>query len=110
LSCVAQSLVQQAPASGAETERSAFAQGAITIGQRVRTIARDALKSRRKLVEQLLAQGHSGAHLLEGLMPASYVATNPLNLPSRVYKYYIAYHLIMEARAERAQAAKQLKG
>jgi hypothetical protein len=70
LSCVAQSLLQQAPASGSETERFAFAQGTITIGQRVRTIARDALQSLLKLVEQLLAQGHSWEHILEVLMPA----------------------------------------
>jgi hypothetical protein len=70
LSCVAQSLLQQAPASGSETERFAFAQGASTIGQRVRTIARDALQSLLKLVEQLLAQGHSCEHILEVLMPA----------------------------------------
>ena len=66
LSCVAQSLLQQAPASGSETERFAFAQGAITIGQRVRTIARDALQSLLKLVEQLLAQGHSWRVLNSG--------------------------------------------
>jgi hypothetical protein len=70
LSCVAQSLLQQAPASGSETERFAFAQGDITIGQRVRTIARDALQSLLQLVEQLLAQGHSCEHILEVLMPA----------------------------------------
>jgi hypothetical protein len=69
LSCVAQSLLQQTPASGSTTERFAFAQGDITIGQRVRTIARDALKSLLKLVEQLLAQGHSCEHILEVLMP-----------------------------------------
>jgi hypothetical protein len=70
LSCVAQSLLQQAPASGAETDRFAFAHGDITIGQKVRTIAREALKSLLKLVEQLLAQGHSCEHILEVLMPA----------------------------------------
>jgi hypothetical protein len=70
LSCVAQSRLQQAPASGSATERFAFAQGAITIGQKVRTIARDALKSLLKLVEQLFAQGHSCEHILEVLMPA----------------------------------------
>ena len=70
LSCVAQSLLQQAPASGSETERFAFAQGAITIGQKVRTIARDALQSLLKLVEQLFAQGHSCEHILGILMPA----------------------------------------
>jgi hypothetical protein len=70
LSCVAQSLLQQAPAAGAETERFAFAQGAMTIGQKVRAIARDALKSLLKLVEQLFVQGHSCEHILEVLMPA----------------------------------------
>ena len=70
LSCVAQSLLQQAPASGSETERFMFAQGAITIGQKVRTIARDALKSLLQLVEQLFAQGHSCEHILGVLMPA----------------------------------------
>jgi hypothetical protein len=67
---VAQALLQQAPASGAETERWAFAQGAITIGPKVRTRARDALQSLRKLVEQLLAQGHSCEHILGILLPA----------------------------------------
>jgi len=70
LSCVAQSLLQSAPASGSETERFAFAQGELTIGQKVRTIARDALKNLIQLVEQLLAQGHSCEHILEVLMPA----------------------------------------
>jgi len=65
LSCVAQSWLQQTPASGSATERFAFAQGDLTIGQRVRTIARDALKSLLKLVEQLLAQGRSCEHILE---------------------------------------------
>ena len=67
---VAQSLLQQTPASGSATERFAFAQGDSTIGQRVRTRARDALQSLLKLVEQLLAQGHSCEHILEVLMPA----------------------------------------
>ena len=70
LSCVAQSLLQQTPASGSATERFAFAQGDSTIGQRVRTIARDAWQNLLQLVEQLLAQGHSCEHILEVLMPA----------------------------------------
>jgi hypothetical protein len=70
LSCVAQSRLQQAPASGSATERLAFAQGATTIGQKVRTSAREALHSLLKLVEQLLAQGHSCEPMLEVLMPA----------------------------------------
>jgi hypothetical protein len=70
VSCVAQSLLQQAPASGSETARCMFAQGARTIGQKVRTRARDALKSLLQLVEQLFAQGHSCEHILGVLMPA----------------------------------------
>jgi hypothetical protein len=70
LSCVAQSLLQRTPASGAETERFAFAQGQDTVGQRVRTLARAAFHGLLRLVERLLAQGHSCAHILEVLMPA----------------------------------------
>jgi hypothetical protein len=69
LSCVAQSLVQRAPASGMASERFAFAQGQSTVGQRVRTIARDALYGLLKLVKQLFAQGRSCEHVLEVLMP-----------------------------------------
>ncbi len=68
--CVAQSLVQRTPTSGMESERFAFAQGQSTVGQRVRTIAREALHGLLKLVKQLLAQGHSCEHILEVLMPA----------------------------------------
>ena len=70
LSCVAQSLVQRAPASGMASERFAFAQGQSTVGQRVRTIARDALYGLLQLVKQLFAQGHSCEHVLQVLMPA----------------------------------------
>jgi hypothetical protein len=69
-SCVAQSLVQRVPASGATSDRFAFAQGEDTVGQRVRTIARDALHGLLKLVEQLFAQGRSCMQILEVLMPA----------------------------------------
>jgi hypothetical protein len=70
LSCVAQSLVQRAPASGAETERFTFAQGVSTVGQQVRTITRDALHGLLQFVEQLFAQGRSCMQILEVLMPA----------------------------------------
>lgn len=70
LSCVAQSLLQRTPASGAETERFAFAQGQETVGQRVRTLARAAFHGLLRLVERLLAQEHSCEHILEVLMPA----------------------------------------
>ena len=69
LSCVAQSLIQRVPASGATSERFAFAQGEDTVGQRVRTIVREALHGLLKLVEQLFAQGRSCTQILEVLMP-----------------------------------------
>ena len=70
LSCVAQSLVQRAPASGAKTERFAFAHGETTLGQRCRTIAREVLHGVIQLVEQLLGQGRSCEQILAVLMPA----------------------------------------
>ena len=70
LSCVAQSLIQQASASGAETERFAFAKGETTFGQRCRTIARDVLQGLLQFVAQLLRQGRSCGEILEMLMPA----------------------------------------
>jgi hypothetical protein len=44
LSCVAQSLLQRASTSPSISERFAFAQGAITVGQKARAIAREALE------------------------------------------------------------------
>jgi hypothetical protein len=70
LSCVAQSLLQRAPAAGSTSERFAFAQGENTVGQKVWAIAREALQGLLHLVEQLLAQGHSCEHILDVLMPA----------------------------------------
>jgi hypothetical protein len=70
LSCVAQSLVQRAPASGAETERFAFAKGEPTFGQRCRTIAREALQGLLQFVAQRFGQGATCEQLLEQLMPA----------------------------------------
>jgi hypothetical protein len=70
LSCVAQSLVQRAPASGAETERLAFAKGEQTFGQRCRAITREVLHGLLQFVAQLLAQDRSCEAILEILMPA----------------------------------------
>ena len=70
LSCVAQSLIQQASASGAETERFAFAKGEPTFGQRYRTIARDVIHGLLQFVAQLLRQGRSCGEILEMLIPA----------------------------------------
>jgi hypothetical protein len=70
LSCVAQSLLQRVPASPSESERFAFAQGNITVGQKVRTITREVFSSLLQLAQQLFVQGYSCAHVLEVLMPA----------------------------------------
>jgi hypothetical protein len=75
---VAQALVQRGPASGSTADRFAFAQGEGTVGQRVRTRARDALHGLLKLVEPLLAQGRSCTQILEVLMPAS--SRSPIRL------------------------------
>jgi hypothetical protein len=70
LSCVAQSLVQRAPASGVETERFAFAKGEPTFGQRCRAITREVLHGLLQFVAQLLGHGRSCEAILEMLMPA----------------------------------------
>jgi hypothetical protein len=70
LSCVAQSLLQRAPASPSASERCAFAQGGITIGQKARAIAREALEGLWRFAASLLARGHKGEQILEMLMPA----------------------------------------
>jgi hypothetical protein len=70
LSCVAQSLVQQAPASGSTSERFAFAQGESTCGQKCYTIIREAWSGLLRLVASLLARGHKWEDIVELLLPA----------------------------------------
>jgi hypothetical protein len=70
LSCVAQSLLQRAPASGTGTERCAFAKGEAPCGQRSRAIVREALHGLLQCVAQLFLQGRSCTEVLEILMPA----------------------------------------
>ena len=70
LSCVAQSLVQQAPASGSTSERFAFAQGESTCGQKCYTIVREAWSALLRLVASLLARGRKCEDILELLLPA----------------------------------------
>ena len=70
LSCVAQSLVQQAPASGSTSERFAFAQGESTCGQKCYTIIREAWSGLLRLVASLLARGRKWEDILELLLPA----------------------------------------
>jgi len=69
LSCVAQSLLQRASTSPSASERFAFAQGVITVGQKARAIAREALEGLLRWAASLLARGHKCEQILEMLMP-----------------------------------------
>jgi hypothetical protein len=70
LSCVAQSLVQHAPAAESKSERYAFAAGKKTYGQKCRAIYREALRSLLELCKRYFAEGKSCDEVLEVLMPA----------------------------------------
>jgi membrane-bound lytic murein transglycosylase MltF len=41
---------------------------------------------------------------------ADKIGAETVTYVSNIYKYYIAYHLIMEAKAEREQAVEKIKG
>jgi hypothetical protein len=70
LSCVAQSIVQRAPACASTSERYAFAEGQITYGQKCRAIGREVMRSLLELIKQLFAAGKSCDEVLEVVMPA----------------------------------------
>ena len=69
--CVAQSSIHRAPASESPSERSAFAAGPLTYGQRCRARGREVRRSVLERLRQLFTAGKSGAAGLELLMPAS---------------------------------------
>ncbi|MGE0683960.1 MAG: hypothetical protein AB7P69_24030, partial [Candidatus Binatia bacterium] len=70
LSCLAQSLLQRTPAIASTSEQFAFAQGAITFGQRCRTITREVFLSLLSFAQRLFAGGYSCTQVAEALMPA----------------------------------------
>jgi hypothetical protein len=70
LSCVAQSLIQRAPAVASKSERYEFAEGQITFGQKCRTISRDVLRAMLALCQRYFAEGKTCDQVLEVLMPA----------------------------------------
>jgi hypothetical protein len=69
LSCVAQSFVQRAAASGRTSERFEFADDKATVGQKVYTITREALGAVLHFVQGLFAQGRTCDQVLEALLP-----------------------------------------
>lgn len=71
LSCVAQSVLQQASCGGRKSERFSFAQNyEPTIGQRLYTLTREALHNLLVLCQSLLKQGKSSQQILEVMMPS----------------------------------------
>ncbi|MDJ0592103.1 MAG: hypothetical protein QNJ72_19285 [Pleurocapsa sp. MO_226.B13] len=70
LSCVAQSVLQQASCSGRKSEQFQFApENEQTIGQRLYTLTREALHNLLELIQSLLLQGKSREQVLEVMMP-----------------------------------------
>ena len=59
LSCLAQSLLQRAPAVASTSEKFAFAEGEITFGQRCRAIGREIFLSLLSVAKRLFADGYS---------------------------------------------------
>lgn len=70
LSCLAQSLLQRAPAVASTSEKFAFAKGEITFGQRCRAIGREVFHSFLSVAKRLFADGYSCEQVAEVLMPA----------------------------------------
>ena len=70
LSCLAQSLLQRAPAVASTSEKFAFAQGEITFGQRCRAIGREVFHSLLAVAKRLFSDGYSCDQVAEVLMPA----------------------------------------
>lgn len=69
LSCVAQSIMQRVLPEASTSERFAFADGAVTCGQRLKAITRDVFRSVLTFARQLFEEGKSCQHVLELLMP-----------------------------------------
>jgi len=69
LSCLAQSLLQRAPAIASTSEQFAFAKGTLTFGQRCRAITREVFSSLLSLAQRLFAGGYSCEQVAEALMP-----------------------------------------
>ena len=70
LSCLSQSILQNATCSGQQSERFSFAKGTQSIGQRLCTLSRQALEQVLTFTEQLLRQGHPLDHILEVMLPS----------------------------------------
>jgi hypothetical protein len=70
LSCLAQSLLQRAPAVASTSEKVELAKGEITFGHRCRAIGREVFHSLLSVANRLFADGYSCEQVAEVLMPA----------------------------------------
>lgn len=71
LSCVAQSILQQASCSGRQSEKFKFIpENEQTIGQRLYSLTREALHNLLQLSHSFLSQGRSVEEILEVIMPS----------------------------------------
>ena len=70
LSCISQSVLQNACCLGQPSERFSFANGTQSIGQRLYSITRQALEQLLKLAKALFNQGRSLDQIVEVLMPS----------------------------------------
>jgi hypothetical protein len=68
--CLAQSLLQRAPAVASTSEKFAFAKGEITLGQRCRAMGREVFLSLLSVAKRIFADGFSCEQVAEVLMPA----------------------------------------
>jgi hypothetical protein len=69
-SCLAQSLLQRAPAVASKSEQFALAEGEITFGQRCRALTREVFHSLLAVAKRLFAAGYSCEQVTEVLRPA----------------------------------------
>jgi hypothetical protein len=69
LSCLAQSILQRAPAIASTSEQFAFAKGEITFGQRCRALTREVFSALLSVAQRLFAGGYSCEQVTEALMP-----------------------------------------
>ena len=69
LSCLAQSMLQNAPVAGGKSERFSFATKTPSIGQKLYGLTREALMAMLQLANALFEQGQSVEQVVEVMMP-----------------------------------------
>ncbi len=70
LSCISQSIIQILPGSGSTSEKFAFSKGKVTIGQKVRTLTKESIRSFIQFIHKCVSESMPCDLILEKLMPA----------------------------------------